>query len=242
MGKDLVIIGKSSVSFRNKEIENKSRIIDLLNSLKLENSEFLKEMCIKWNSPNSYYSQHMKGKQYEEYKKQKEQELERCLKVLSWQFSEYEDDEYCYDSKQYYLEGPYGLNLEINKYFFEVSIWIGRYFHWFNTNDDYNVLWREKWRLIIYKITNILGGEYVMYFPDNASDISIYLPCDYCFPKEMEEHLKADIKDLDQVVELISERYSQPINLAEADKLFEIRDKDPFVIDRFEDLDKTLKK
>ena len=233
MGKDLVIIGKHSIPFKNKEIERKSNVIDLLNSLKLENSEFLLEMCKTWNS--SFKNEN------EKIRKEEEQELERCLKIFSWKFTELEDDECCFDSKQYILEGPYGLDLELNKYFFVFHIWIGRYYQWFDKKDTYALLWREKWRLIISKITNILGGDYAMYFPDNMSDLSIYLPWDYYFPNEMVEHLKTEIKDLDQVVEVISERYSKPITLTEADKMFEERKKDPFVVDRFEDLDKTLR-
>ena len=254
MGVDLTIIGKHSIPFKNKEIESRAQILDLLNSLELEKSEFLKEMCKLWNSGPKYcdYSKHGFTKKYakeleeadEKRRKANEKELERCLKIHSWNFGDYGryedyDDDYCSDSKHYFLEGTYGLSIEINKHFFEISIWVGRYYHWFKTSDDYNVLWREKWRMIVYKITNILGGNYVMYYPD----LSIYLPSNYCFPKEMEEHFQTEIKNLDQVIELISEKYSNPLTLVEADKIFKEKKSidEPFVVDRFEDLDKTLK-
>ena len=222
--------------FKNKEIESKSQIVDLLNSLKLEESEFLIEKRKIWNSAHLY------NDWGEGFRKKNEEELERSLKIHSWNFGNYwniedSEDDYCTDSKHYYLEGPYGLDLEINKYFLEISIWVNRYYQWFNISKDFDVLWREKWRLIVFEIINILGGDYVMYFPDT----SIYLPRNYCFPTEMEEYFKTGIKDLDQVVELISEKHSKPLTLAEADKMFETSDEDLFVIDRFDDIDKTLK-
>ena len=135
------------------------------------------------------------------------------------------------------------MGLEINKHFFKLSIFVSRYWFWFKTSDDYDVLWREKWRLIVYKIANILGGDYVMYFPDNAFELSGYLPANFCFPKDIEEHYKTKIKDLDQFVSLISKEYSNLLTLAEADKIFVEsyeNNECPFVLDRFEDLDKTL--
>lgn len=259
MGVDLTIIGKHSIPFKNKEIESRAQILDLLNSLELEKSEFLKEMCKLWNSGPKYsdYSKHGFSKKYakeleeadEKRRKANEKELERCLKIHSWNFGDYGryedyDDDYCSDSKHYFLEGTYGLSIEINKHFFEISIWVGRYYHWFKTSDDYDVLWREKWRMIVYKITNILGGNYVMYLPDNAFELSAYVPTNYCFPKDIEEYYKTEIKDLDQYVVFISEKYSKPLTLAEADKIFDERYENgecPFVLDRFEDFDKTLK-
>jgi hypothetical protein len=254
MGVDLTIIGKHSIPFKNKKIESMARILDLLNSLELEKSEFLKEMCKQWYSGPQYRDYTEWGynkkdaKKHEEAdekrRKANEEELERCLKIHSWNFEDYDDDDYYSDSKRYYLEGTCGLTININKHFFEVSIFVNRYYHWFKTGDDYDVLWREKWRLIVYKITNILGGDYVMYFPDNNDELEIYIPDSYHFPKEMEEHFKTKIENLDQLVELISERHSKPIALVEADKVFVERYENnncPFVLDRFEDLDKTLK-
>ena len=232
MGVDLTIIGNHSIPFRNKEIESKTNIVDLLNSLKFEESEFLIGKRKLWNSAHLYSD--VWG---EEFRRRNEEELERCLKIHSWQFKDYEDDNYCSDSKHYSLVGPYGLNLQMNKYFFDISIWVSRYHNWFNTKEDYDVLWRDKWRFIVYKVTNILGGNYVIYLPD----ISMYSPIDYCFPKEMEEHLQVDIKDLDHLIKVISEKHSKPIKLAEADKMFNKSHKELFVIDKFEDLDKTLK-
>ncbi|MBZ4674683.1 MAG: hypothetical protein ACOYU1_09500 [Bacteroidota bacterium] len=232
MSVDLSIIGNHSMRFKEKEIADKSYLLELLNSLRLENSEFLKEMCIEWNSLYKYEKRKMSKKE--------KQKLENCLNIKGWKIDEYKDDDYCYDSLHYYLEGPYGLRLEINRYYFELSIWVGRYYHWFTRKEKEDILWREKWRLIIYKITNILGGKYVMYFPDNMSDLSAYWPCNYTFPKEMAEYFHREINDLNQVIQLISENYDKPLTLKEADRMYETMDKDPFVIDYFEDLDKTL--
>ena len=111
------------------------------------------------------------------------------------------------------------------------------YYHWFNTDDDFDVRWRDKWRLIISKITNILGGDYVIYI----ADVSAYSPHNYCFPKEMEEQLQIEIKNSDQLVSIISEKLTKFQTLAEADKKHSNNEKKFFVIDRFDDLDKTLK-
>jgi len=142
------------------------------------------------------------------------------------------------------LTGTYGLGLEINKHYFEISIFVNRYWNWFKTDENYDALWREKWRLIVYEITKILGGDYVLYFPDNAFELSAYLPCNFYFPKDIEKHYNTEIKDLDQFVYFISEKYSKPLALAEADKIFVEKYENnecPFVVDKFEDLDKTLK-
>ena len=232
MSVDLSIIGKHSIPFNNRELKNKLSLLELLNSLELEKSNFLKEMCITWNT--SYI--HHKS----EASKREKEELERCLKINSWKI-EFEETDNCWsDSINYELEGPYGLKLELNKYYFEVSIWIGRYYQWFVKEEDYHSAWREKWRLIIHKITTILGGDYVLYFPDNMSDLSSYWPRNFFFPNDMGEYLKANINNLDQAVEAISKTYTEPITLSQADKIFERNNKDPFVVDKFEDLDKTL--
>jgi hypothetical protein len=55
MGVNLIITGKHSIPFKNKEIKDKSKIIDLLNSLKLEESKFLREKCILWHSAYLYF-------------------------------------------------------------------------------------------------------------------------------------------------------------------------------------------
>ncbi|MCL2074794.1 MAG: hypothetical protein FWH18_12820 [Marinilabiliaceae bacterium] len=241
MGVDLIIVGKHSIPFKSKEIESKSQIVGLLNSLKFEESEFLIESRKIWNSA------HLHSDWGEEFQRKNEEELARCLKIRSWQFYshdryDYEDDDYCPHTRHYFLEGPYGLELGINKFFFEIDIWVNRYHHWFKANDDYNVLWREKWRQVVYKVTSILGGDYVMYFPDSSYKLSGYLPCQWFFTDVMQEYLQTPNIGLDKYVEIISERYAKPITLAKADKIFAYDlEKTPFIVDRFEDLDKTLK-
>ena len=239
MGVDLWIIGNHSIPFKGRKIENKSKVIDLLNSLQLEKSEFLIETRKKWFTPDAeYYTSFMGEKYYEKYAKEEKEQLEKYLQLQSW--TVYEEEESELDSNQYFFEGPYGLEVDINKYFSWISIWIGRYRHWFYSSENYDIQWREKWRLIVYKITNILGGNYVMYFPDNMSDLDEYLPSNY-FPKETNSRPQYEVNTLEQLAEIISKKYSKPLSLSEADEIFEKRNIDPFVIDRFEDLDKTLK-
>jgi hypothetical protein len=215
MGVELTIIGNHSIPFKNKEMEDKSKLVDLLNSLKLEESEFIKEMCKMWYSSN--------------------------LNIRSWKFVEDEDEDsdYCSDSKQYELEGPFGLKLDINKYFFVFDRWRYRWSFWFMESDEIR---RKEWRQVISKTSNILGGNYVMYFPDNllGGDFAEYSPDYWYFPKEMEEHFQTEIKDLNQLIEVISQKWSKPMTLREGDKEYQEGDKIPFIIDRFEDLDKTV--
>jgi len=241
MGVDLVIIGNHSIPFKNKGLEDKSKLADLLNSLKLEESEFIREMGERWNSPNEYHREIMSKNSYEKYEIEANQRLEQVFNIHSWKIIDY-DDEYSdedrhTDSKEYELEGPFGLELYINKYFFEFSIWGYRWSSWFMGND---VIRRDEWRQIISEISTILGGNYVMYFPDSLLDFADYAPRNYYFPKEMEEHFQTEIKDLDQAIEVISQKWSKPMTLAEGDKEYQEGDKTPFIIDKFEDLNKTL--
>lgn len=233
MGVSLSIIGNHSIYFKGKKISEKISLLRLLDSLELENSQFLKEMCIVWNSSYKFMNS--------EISTTEQHELERCLNIKNWNIHENKFDYFWNNSKNYTLEGPYGLSLEINKYYFELSIWIGSYYQWFSIKEKEAVLWREKWRFIIYRITSILSGKYVMYFPDTISELSAYWPCNFKFPKGMAKYLNKEINGLDQAIEVISEIYSKPLTLTEADRVYDRMDKDPFVVDYFEDLDKTLK-
>ena len=237
MGVDLTIIGKHSIPFKGKEIKNKSKVIDLLNFLELEKSKFIREKCILWNSAHLYLDDWGRT-----FRKRCNKELERSIRIRSWKFEDYEEDDWYSNSLRYHIEGPFGLNLEINKYFFELSIFVGRYYHWFNTGVDFDIRWREKWRMIVHDITTILGGDFVTYFPDNAVELSGYLPTEFFYDSdEMSEKNAKKIKKLEHVLDIISEQYSKPQTLTEADKNFTTIYEAPFVIDRFENLNKTIK-
>jgi hypothetical protein len=227
MGKDLRIIGNHSIRFKGRKMQNTDKIIANLNALHLEKSEFLKDMCKIWNSSFAYLN--------DENAKREKEELEEALKTLSWSIREIDNMEFNSQSTEYFLQGTFQLNVKIEKHFFEIFIWIGRYWHWFRNDVDHNN-WQTNWRLIIYKILKVFGGNYVIYFPDNASDICSYLPMDYDFPEEMEEYLEKKISNLDDLVEIISQDYEEPISLSDAIEQFEGRCNDPFVIDYFEDL------
>lgn len=256
MGVQLTVIGDHSIAFRNLEIEDKSKLIDLLNSLKLEDSVFIKEAFSK------------------RYPKESEYNLKRNN---SWHFIE-EDEEMmspCPYVKVYTLEGPFGLELDINKYFYVFDRWR---FDWTTWHVPSDKTARNEWRKIFSKISAILGGHYVMYFPDNlvGGELANYSPDNWCFPDEMEDYFKVQIKDLNHLIEFISENWHKPMTVAEADtqlqeeeiewqKQEEIErqkeeiewqeedidwqeediecqkeeNKTPFVIDRFEDLIET---
>ncbi len=103
MAVELTVIGNHSIAFRNLEIEDKSKLIDLLNSLRLEDSAFIKEMFNKWYPNERQYN----------------------LKTNSWRFIE-EDSKMmspCPYAKRHKLVGPFGLQFDINKYFFVFDRW-----------------------------------------------------------------------------------------------------------------------
>ena len=218
MSVQLTVIGNHSIAFRNLEIEDKSKLIDLLNSLRLEDSVFLKELFNKRYPEKSEYNS----------------------KINSWRFIE-EDSEMispCPNFKEYELEGPFGLELDINKYYYVFDRWRCDWIPWFMPSDKTE---RNEWRKIFSKVSGILGGHYVMYFPDNllGGDFALYSPDNWCFPDEMENHFQTQIKDLNQVIEFISEKWAKPMTLAEGDIECQEGDKTPFVIDQFEDLNET---
>ncbi len=94
--------------------------------------------------------------------------------------------------------------------------------------------------MVVYKITRALGGTYVAYYPDNMSALDDYIPGNYDFPKEVSKVFKAKINDLDDLIAFTSGHYARPLTLAQADEAFAHADKSLFVVDRFEDLDKSL--
>ncbi|NLA25443.1 MAG: hypothetical protein GX879_10805 [Bacteroidales bacterium] len=213
----LTIIGNHSIPFKNKELEDKSKLIDLLNSLKLEESSFLKEeLTVRYSS-----NKHCNSSFY------------------SWSFIENEDDYSvpCSDSEHYELKGPFGLELEINKHFFVFDRWRYSWYYWFIESNE---IFLKEWRQIISKTSKILGGDYVMYFPDNllGGDLANYSPDNWAFPKGIEANFQTKIKDLNQLIEFISQQWSKPFTFAEGYKEYLEGDKVPFILDRFEDLDK----
>lgn len=228
MGVSLSIIGNHQIQFKNREIQDISGFFKLLSSLRLQESEFLNEMFIIWYTSDSF----------------SEEEIHNALKIASetkhtmnffWEVQEIYEN-YCSESLHYCIKVPYGLTLKLNQYYFEINILINSYYHWFAPLKEDDFQWRENWRLIVYKITKALGGSYVLYFPDSMVDLSNYCPLNYCFPNEMADVLRFSISDLDQLTQQISNKYSKPISLSQADKIFSKMEKEPFVIDRFDDL------
>jgi hypothetical protein len=212
----LWIYGNHSIPFKQKEIKNKTQVLDLLNSLHVENSDFINEMCKKWHSPLGYDK---------DWDIKREKQFEQYSKIKFWNYDD--EDDYYNHTKEYTLIGPFGLEIEITRYYLFISPWIGRYHFWYDVIDKEKIEWRDTWREIIYKIINILGGNTALYFPDNMSDLSAYLPTEYNMP------------EFDRLVEIIRKEY-RPVftSFKKATDLY-IKDKlenDPFVIDRFEDL------
>lgn len=214
MGVDLTVLGDHSIAFRDLEIEDQSKLIDLLNSLKLEDSVFLKEYFNKWYPDESEYNS----------------------KINTWRFIEDSEMNRSYPNfKEFHFEGPFGLELDINKYYYVFDRWRCDWSPWFMKSDKTE---RNEWRKIFSKVSAILGGHYVMYFPDNllGGDFALYSPDNWFFPDEMENHFQTQMKDLNQVIEFISENWAKPMTLSEGDIEYWEGDKTPFIIDRFEDL------
>jgi hypothetical protein len=210
----LCVYGNHSIVFNGKEIADKQDVLNRLNSLKFEESECILEMCKQWNSPLGYS---------EEWDLRQKENLEHDLQIRTWRLA-FEENDYMPHTNEYEFLGPYGLEIEITKYYIFISPWVGRYHFWYDTKD---VKWRDTWRLIIYRIIHVLGGDIALYFPDNMSDLSSYLPTEYYMP------------EFDQLIRIISKEYSPPFtSFAEASKKYiaDELDKDPFVIDKFEDI------
>jgi hypothetical protein len=213
----LWIYGNHSIAFNGKDMTNKQNVIDRLNSLKFEDSKFLMKMCKQRYSPLEYSK---------EWDLQRQKQLEHDLQIRSWNLS-YEEEDYFPHTNEYEFVGPYGLEIEITKYYIFISPWIGRYHYWYDVKDEEAVKWRDTWRSVICRIIRVLGGDSALYFPDNMSDLSSFLPAEY------------DMPDFNQLVQIISKEYASPFtSFAEAAKRYidDTLDNDPFVIDKFEDI------
>jgi hypothetical protein len=213
----LWVYGNHSIAFNGKGIADKQDVLNRLNSLKFEESEFILEMCKRWHSPLGYS---------EEWDLRQKENLERDLQIRTWRLV-FEENDYMSHTNEYEFLGPYGLEIEITKYYIFIYPWIGRYHYWYYVKEKETVKWRDAWRLIIYRIIHVLGGDRALYFPDNMSDLSSYLPTEY------------DMPEFDQLIRIISTEYSPSFtSLAEASQKYiaDELDKDPFVIDKFEDI------
>jgi hypothetical protein len=99
--------GNHSIVFNGKEIADKQDVLNRLNSLRFEESKFILEMCKRWHSPLGYS---------EEWDLHQKEDLERDLQVRTWSLV-FEDDDYLSHTNEYAFLGPYGLEIEITKYY-----------------------------------------------------------------------------------------------------------------------------
>jgi hypothetical protein len=218
MSIDLSVYGNHSIVFNGREIADKQEVLDKLNSLKFEESDFLLKMCKRWHTPPF--------KDNEEWILEEQKNLEQALQIRSWRISTEYDECYPY-TNEYWFTGPFGFGIEITNHYIDIYPWVGRYRYWYNVTEEKDIQWRDTWRLIIYKIIHVLGGDCAIYLPDNNSDLACYLPCSY------------DMPEFNHLIRIISEEYSAPFtSFVEAAKLYieNKLDKDPFVIDKFEDV------
>jgi hypothetical protein len=122
------------------------------------------------------------------------------------------------------------LNGNEYNYLMSVAIWVyGNHSIAFNGKEK--IKWCDIWRLIIYRIIHVLGGDRALYSPDNMSDLSSCLPTEY------------DMPEFDQLIRIISTEYSPPFtSFAETSQKYiaDELDNDPFVIDKLEDISGDL--
>jgi hypothetical protein len=209
------VYGNHNIPFEGKEVKDKEMLISQLDSLQLENSSFLSEMCKKWHSPLGYC---------ESWDRREQEHLAESLKIQSWSVINEEDDWFPH-SLLYTLIGPYGIEIEISKDFMFISPWVGRYHHWFDAEED-GIEWRDTWRFLISLLLKSIGGDRALYFPDNMLELSKYLPTEY---KNV---------GFNELIQIIMKEYKHVyIYFPDAIKIY--RDGicyDPFVIDDFRDL------
>lgn len=214
----LWVYGNHNIPFEGKDIKEKEKVISQLNSLQLENSSFLLEMCKKWHSPLGLdYS--------EDWDRKQQQYLEESLKIKSWSIISEEDDWFPH-SLLYTFVGPYGIEIEISKDFMFISPWVGRYHHWFEVEGD-SIKWRDTWRFLISLLLKSIGGDKALYFPDNMSELSRYLPTEY------------ECVRFDELIEIVTVEYGNTYTYF-PDAVNAYMDKnrkfDPFIVDDFRDL------
>jgi len=220
MNIELWVYGNHSIAFNGKEMSNKQEVLNRLNLLKLEDSEWLLEMCKQRHSP-------LGEEKWDRFFKEK---LDYRMQIRSWRMT-IEDDKCISCSNLYVFDGPFGLYIEISKYFVFIHPWVPQHHLWYWTENKENIEWRDTWRYTIYQIISALGGDSAMYFPDSVSNLSKYLPSKY------------NMKNFNQLVQGIIEKYTPCFNsFSEAARKYMDKelDNDPFVVDKFEDIENNV--
>lgn len=232
MGISLEIIGNHTLPFEGRELQDVEAVLNKLNALNLQYSSFLKESVMQCFAPEDGGSDSDKAND--------RKRLEYALKKRSWTVHEFIEEFAHTESLEYYFMAPFDLDLYITKHFLDFIIPVNRYYQWFIKHDDESFAWREKWRMYIYLVSQALGGSYVMYFPDQSFDLCRYSPTEYDFPVGINKKFKCNIKNLSEWAEYVDHHYGMAISLSEADEDYPKRGNSPFVIDYFDDLDKSI--
>jgi len=217
----LWIYGNHSIAFNEKKMSSIQEVLNRLNLLKLENSEWLMEMCKQRHSPIGD----------EKWDKRINEKLNYDMQIRSWRMT-IEDNMFVPNSNLYTFDGPFGLYMEISKYYVFIHPWVPHYHLWYWTEKKENIEWRDTWRLIIYQIIDALGGDSALYFPDSLSELSNYLPIEYNMPK------------FNQLVQIVFEKYTPCFtSFSEATRCYmeNALEHDPFVVDKFEDIETIVK-
>ena len=211
MGVDLCVFGNHSVALDRGNIIDKEKILKKLNSLKLEDSEFLMEKrCIWINTPSE--------NENEERKKQ----------IRSWEIRR-EDEQY----NECSLVGPFGLKIDVAKHYVEIWHFVWRYHHWFEIDSKE----RNWWQLYFCKIVRAFGGDYVLYLPDNAVKLSGYQP--HCVDMPLDEQANIILKEYKPCFHSLEEatKWYSYIQTKYYNKHGQYTRLYPFVIDKFEDIE-----
>lgn len=152
MSTSLCPIANHKIEFKNKSFQSlANEIKEKLDRLKLENIAFLKELSLSENSPKP----------------------EKTGRKEAGDWSVHPEDEYYKFAEDKYLNfnGPFDLDFEIDAHkihFFNPGF---SYREWLEKDEET----RNKWRKYYYQVTQLLGGDRVIYLADNSHPLEKYM-------------------------------------------------------------------
>ena len=218
---DFSVFGNHSITYNGKEIADKEDVIKRLNSLKLEESEFVLEECKRGHTPEDYDAE-KNGMLWKE-------SLERDLKIHSW-YMAHEFSNKNMPKNKYRFVGPFGLQVEITYHYIIVEHSAWRFkrtikpFHTPIKRVEYNE-WRNAWQPYFNQIIRVLGGNCALYNPDFEVRLFDYVP--YGPDKKYDGLICTIFNEYPHCLIPQPETYSEDIMF--------IKGYPPFIVDRFED-------
>lgn len=169
MGVDLYTIGNHNINFKDKTYESLGlEIKEKLDKIVFPNADFLLEDSLKTNRNNPII-------------------LDRINKQIEW-FYEDEKEYFCSRDDFYYcFVGPFDLEFTITHNSMKFHNGIFRYNYWFNGIDPAE---RNEWRKYFYTMLVALGGNKVIYLPDQIFALANYTEFECSFAEEEQTLIK----------------------------------------------------